>query len=347
MTLLSVPPTTTPPAPPAHRLGLARALRVIAMLLRPPVALVLFLFATLGAVHADPAAAFPAHAGLVALIVGAWFVNATALNDLADEAIDRVNLPRARGRPLVSGVVTRAGLLRFGAGAGAVALAAGFALDGRVGLVVAAGLAANAAYSLPPLRLAARGGVAPLLLPLGYVGLPYLTGAWGAGASLNREDAILLAGMYVTFSGRILLKDFRDVIGDERYGKWTFLVRHGRVPTCLLSAAGWAAGSACILGLAPWRSVLAAAFATYLACALHGLFLLTRSGGWVADQVVVGAIAAVGRAMSVTLLAHYSMLGRHWSAPGRAGVVGALAALFVALYAATLGERDRAVVRPY
>ena len=43
-------------------------------------------------------------------------------------------------------------------------------------LVVVGGLAFTAAYSLRPVRISERGVLAPMLLPLAYVAVPYLLG---------------------------------------------------------------------------------------------------------------------------------------------------------------------------
>jgi hypothetical protein len=91
-----------------------------------------------------------------------------------------------------------------------------------------------------------------------------------------------------------------------------------------------------------------AVFGLYLACALDGLRRLERASGPVAEQVVIGAIAHVGRGMGVTLLAHFSMLTNGWAPPGRAIVTLVIAALFTAVYASTRARRDAAVaIRPY
>jgi len=216
---------------------IARTPRTVLMMVRPPVAFVLLLFAAVGMAQAGrPESVHPLFT-VVALVIAGWFVNATALNDLSDERIDRVNLGNARGRPLVSGHATRSQLLAIGAGAGAVSLAVASAVSWRLGAVVAIGLVFNAAYSLPPIRLAGRGGVAPALLPLGFVVLPFVVGAMSVGHDLRRQDLLLLAGLYVTFVGRIILKDFRDVDGDRLYAKRTFLLTHGPTVTCQVSNA--------------------------------------------------------------------------------------------------------------
>lgn len=88
-------------------------LRLAVMMLRPPVAAVLILSAALGMAPSGRADGQHPLFTTVALIVAGWFINATVLNDLGDEAIDRVNLVNARGRPLVSGVATRRRLLAW------------------------------------------------------------------------------------------------------------------------------------------------------------------------------------------------------------------------------------------
>lgn len=327
---------------------MTRAVRLVVMMVRPPVAVLLLLFAALGMAPAGRANGLHPLFTTVLVIVGAWFIHATVLNDLADEAIDRVNLTAARGRPLVTGQATRSELLALGNVAALVALVVAWAVNWRVGVVVLAGLALNAAYSLRPLRLSHRGAVASLMLPLGYVALPYLVGALSVQPRLGRTDLVLLVGLYVTFIGRILLKDFRDVSGDELFGKRTFLLRHGREATCLASATCWVAGTTTLFALVPARSLLVAVFVVYLACALHGLRSLATTRGHIAEQVTIGAIAQVGRGMAITLLAHFSMLHEGWSAAGRLVMILTLGILFAGTYVVMLDQRERVLaIRPY
>ena len=215
-------------------------------------------------------------------------------------------------------------------------------------MVVAVGLALNVAYSVRPLRICDRGAVASLLLPAGYVALPYLVGVLSVRPSLTGRDLVLLGGLYVTFIGRILLKDFRDVRGDALFGKRTFLLRHGRDRTCQASAACWVAGSVTLVLLFPWRSALVGVVAVLMVCALHGLYRLAAASDPVAEQVIIGAIAQRGRGMGIALLAQLTMAGKGWSPGSAALVLLILGALWVGMYTATLAERDRAVaVRPY
>lgn len=225
-------------------------------MLRPPLFVLFMMFAAIGLAQAGHAEELHPLMTTVLIVVAAWFVSAGALNDLADELIDRVNFPGVGRRPLASGEATRQEVLLLGAAAGFVSLAAGFAVNWRVGTVVAAALALSAAYSLPPLRVSARGGLASFLLPACYVAFPFLVGVFSVQPSLSRDQMILLAGLWMCFIGRILLKDFRDVQGDAQFGKRTFLLRHGRRTTCAVSAICWTAGSASLLLLIPWDSRL-------------------------------------------------------------------------------------------
>jgi 4-hydroxybenzoate polyprenyltransferase len=324
------------------------AARLVLMMIRPPVALVIVLFAAIGVAQAGQGDALHPLFTVVPFILAGWFIHATVVNDLNDEAIDRINLSDARGRPLVSGDATPSQLRALGVTAAAVALVTAFAVNWRVGAIVTAGLALSTAYSRPPLRLCDRGALASLLLPCGYVAVPFLVGLFSVRSAIASRELVLLGGLYLTFIGRILLKDFRDVRGDAMFGKRTFLLRHGAERTCQASAACWAAGSATMLLLFPWRSVIVAAFAVLLACALHGVHRLSTTEGSVPQQVVIGAIAQTGRGMGIVLLAHLTMAGKGWGATAQGLVIVVLGLLYAGMYAATLSERERVLaIRPY
>ncbi|MEJ0073461.1 MAG: UbiA family prenyltransferase [Candidatus Saccharibacteria bacterium] len=162
---------------------------------------------------------------LVALLLAGWYVNGTCINDLADEAIDKINLPKAVGRPLANGNASRRQLTVLASGAALFVVLLSAALDYRLAILSIAMLLLNWLYSMPPVRISYRGVFAPLLLPLGYVLYPYLAAVYVQHIALVRWDFVLLAALYVGFIGRIVLKDFRDVKGDRQYHKRTFIVR--------------------------------------------------------------------------------------------------------------------------
>jgi 4-hydroxybenzoate polyprenyltransferase len=291
-----------------------RRIRLLVLMTRPAVLLLLAMFAAIGQAQAG---AGEERARMVVTLVGVvgFLLYSVAFNDLADEEIDRVNLP---ARPLAAGLTWRAELVVVGCTSGAVALAAAAALGWRPLVVVAGGLALSAAYSLPPVRLAGRGTVASLMLPACYVAVPYLTGLLAVRTTLHRTDVLLLAGLYVAFIGRILLKDFRDLRGDALFGKRTFLVRHGRVRTCRTSGVLLAAGTVLLLAAERFSVGLTAAYLAGLAATLVLLRLLSAQHHPHRDEAVIAAIAILGRGMLLGLLAHLSAAGMSWPHAGDA-----------------------------
>ena len=164
---------------------------------------------------------------LVGLILLAlWYINATTTNDLADEEIDHVNLKGSAERPLVNGAASSKQLkvIMFASALTILALS----LRGGIWLcaVTAVLLGLNWAYSFPPIRISYRGVLAPLMLPLGYVGYPLAVGFVLTNSQFTWQWVLLFAGLYALFVSRVMLKDFRDVAGDKKYGKLTFLLRH-------------------------------------------------------------------------------------------------------------------------
>lgn len=328
---------------------MARTARLAVMMLRPPVAVVVLLFAALGMAQAEHPEEVVPLCTTVLLVLAGWLVNATVLNDLSDEAIDRVNLARSRGRPLVAGVVTRRQLLAFGLVAGGAALVLAALVSRPLAVVVAGGLVFNALYSLRPVRLAERGVVAPLVLPLGLVAVPYLVGVLSVTSAPSRHDLALLPGLYLAFIGRIVLKDFRDAHGDAMFGKWTFLLRHGRRVTCAFSAACWVGGVAALVAALPGLTVgLVMVFTAYVVCALHGLVALARGSDPIGEQVVIGAIAQAGRAVCITALAQITVVHQTWTPLSGTVVVAALGGLFVHSYLTMFAQQGSvAALQPY
>lgn len=165
---------------------------------------------------------------LVILALAFWYIAGTAFNDYADYEIDKINLKGDKQRPLVTGSVNKSELLRIALLSSAisfilVALTNNFILIGLFVLM----LLLNTAYSLPPVQISHRGGLAPLLLPLGYIVLTLTSGFVLSGATLTSTVVVLIGGMYLHFLSRIVLKDHRDVVGDKKMGKKTLVIKYG------------------------------------------------------------------------------------------------------------------------
>jgi 4-hydroxybenzoate polyprenyltransferase len=306
-----------------------REVRLFLLLTRPAVLLLLVLFAAIGATRSG-AATHAVTLAQIYFIVAAFLVFSVAANDLADIAIDRVNLPGDRSRPLAAGTARQRDMVLLLACCATACLAVAATVNAAVLLTTACGLAISAAYSLPPSRLASRGAVASMILPACYVATPFLIGFYAGRPTLSGADAVLLAGLYIGFIGRILLKDFRDVRGDALFGKRTFLVRHGRRATCLLSAATWTAGTALVVSAGP----LDASAVTYAAQALAVLILvamLSRDRGPRRDEIIIATTAILGRGLLLTVVAQSQLAAAQWS-------TSATWAWMLALAAVTAGQ---------
>ena len=276
--------------------------RIAWAMLRPPVLLLLVLYAAGGLGVAGSASAWPLLR--VVLVLLPFLVWSAVVNDLADARIDAVNLPDDARRVLAGGRAHRAQLRAVAAVALLATLAAAASLGPAALAVAAAGLAVGTAYSAGPVRLAERGAVASLTLPALYVAVPYLLAVLAVRGVVRPTDLPFLGALYVGFVGRIVLKDFRDVRGDTLFGKRTFLVRHGRVATCRFSAACWVAASVLALLLSPHRTpttVAGTLLATF--AAVHLLRVLAAGPGHRREEWVVSALAVLGRGTVLVLLA--------------------------------------------
>jgi 4-hydroxybenzoate polyprenyltransferase len=127
----------------------------------------------------------------------------------------------------------------------------------------------------------------------------------------------------VGFIGRIVLKDFRDVRGDVLFGKRTFLVRHGRVPTCRLSAVTWLAGAA-LVATSQGRDggPLAAALVVASAAVVALLRGLAHDVNPRHDELRIAALAVIGRGVLLGLLAQLAMVQRNWPTGAVIAVLG-------------------------
>ncbi|MDR1426156.1 MAG: UbiA family prenyltransferase [Bifidobacteriaceae bacterium] len=185
------------------------------------------------------------------------YVNATAVNDLSDQAADRINLAGEPDRPLASGQASPRQVWVVALTAGAISLGAAAVVSPWATLAAAAMLGLNAIYSLPPVRIAGRGALAQVLLPLEYCAFPAVLTASAVGfqsdglvslpeGTLRHRVVVyglMVAAMYLIFVGRVFLKDIRDEVGDRATGKLTFTVRHGRRTAIVWSAVTTVAGT--------------------------------------------------------------------------------------------------------
>lgn len=322
--------------------ALMRPLRLALLVSRPAVAWLLCLFAAIGMAQAGALDLLTVKTALTFCAVILYVTNAAAINDLFDEAIDRINLWGTRDRLLVSGDASHRQMWAVAAASGLGAPGLGVLISPAAGMVLGGGVLLSAAYSVPPVRLCARGIVASLLLPLFYVATPFLVGALSTGREIGWHGVLLLAGGYAALAGRLLLKDFRDVQGDVLYGKRTFLIRHGRTATCAWSAGLWCVGAALIAVAMP-AAIVVVPVAVSIAGVFWGLQQLGRAPDVRTDQQISMAIGRMGSAIGLTVLAalHFEAV----AAPQltRWAGVAMIAAYFVGGLVCTLTVTRRSV----
>jgi 4-hydroxybenzoate polyprenyltransferase len=279
-----------------------------------------------------------------AVALASSYVAATALNDLADEDIDRVNHPRDAGRPLVEGTASRRDLLVLHVVAAVVALAAAVPLGLAAVVLLVAALAVSQAYSARPVRLSYRVAGAPLALGVAYVVIPYSLGIVAARGDISHAASTLTSALLLFFAARIVLKDFRDRDGDALYGKPTLLLRYGKKTTCAVSLAALVSADAVlVVALEPALALLVQPFVAAIAWMLSAL---SRESDCHAEQVAIGLGARMGNGLFLCVLAWSVLRGSGASVAEACGLAGFLGAAFFPGFAA-LASRPQDVVIGY
>ncbi|MDL2363176.1 MAG: UbiA family prenyltransferase [Patescibacteria group bacterium] len=218
-----------------------------------------------------------------------WYIAGTAFNDYADYEIDRVNLKGDRQRPLVTGTVSRRDLLHYGifatfASLVVIALTTSLVIT----LLYSAMLVLNVAYSLKPFQISRRGGLAPLLLPLGYIVLTISSGMLLTGLNFSVPDVLILAGMYLHFMARIVLKDHRDVRGDAMVGKKTLILKYGNHKVSLLAMVLFIASTALLALVLSRQLLFILPFIALLSSgATYVLLQLSRENRWLYQKPLI------------------------------------------------------------
>ena len=307
--------------------------RLYVVMLRYRVAAMVAVFLLLGAAG-EGELHFGARYLFAALALASSYVSATALNDLADEGIDRINHPRDAGRPLVEGTAARQDLAVLSVLAGGLALVAAVPLGGAGIALIAASLAISQAYSARPLRIAYRVGGAPPTLAVAYVLIPYALGIVAERRSLGDVDLALLVALLLLFSARIVLKDFRDRAGDAQFGKGTLLLRFGKAATCAASGVGLAAADVVLafaVGGGVW--LLLQPFVAGIAWMLLRLW---RADDPADEQIAIGIGARLGNGLLLTTLA--------WLVTGGIAAAAFVTAIFLLSFASLASQPDAVVV---
>jgi 4-hydroxybenzoate polyprenyltransferase len=315
--------------------------RLYLVMLRYRVAAMVALFMLLGAADEGPLEPGFRHL-LAALALASSYVSATALNDLADEEIDRVNHPRDAGRPLVEGWAVRPELSVLHVLAALLALAAAVPLGWSAVGLVATALAVSQAYSARPVRLSYRAAGAPVALGIAYVVVPYALGIVAAEGALRHAASTVTCGLFLLFVARIVLKDFRDRVGDALYGKPTILLRFGKTATCALSAAALLAADVALASAA--ELPLAVLLQPFFAAIAWMLWRVWRAVDERAEQVAIGIGARMGNGLLLTILAWVVVREGGGSAGDASAAAAAVAAAFFFSFASLATRPHEAVI---
>jgi 4-hydroxybenzoate polyprenyltransferase len=276
---------------------------------------------------------------LAAASLSAGYVVATTVNDIADRDVDRINHPRDRGRPLVTGSASERDLWRTNAIAAPIALVTAAMAGGPILGVSAVSLVIGYAYSLRPIRLSYRTWLAPTILSVAYAIVPYALGLLAAGGRVDRLDVLLCAALYALFLARINLKDFRDRAGDAAYGKPTLLLAHGKTVTCAVTGIALVAGCATLVVALGGHPDVLMVVSLFAASILWMLWRLWRTSDPRREQIAIGLGAKMGNGLLAVTLAWLVLQAA--GAPRNMGVlVGAFLALVYGSVVVSLAGRS-------
>lgn len=280
------------------------------------------------------------------LIIALWYIFGSGLNDYVDYEIDKINLPDATDRPLLSGQADKPALLRVSLLAGSFTLPLAFLLSIQHLALVVSLLALSVGYSIPPLAISRRGGLAPLLLPMGYILLPFVLGIMLTTTAIGMWPIpILIASYYFHFISRIILKDYRDTKGDKANGKMTYLLRHGNQSVCLVSAISLTISTLLLMiGLHAFIGVFKFGFVFLLFFGLVTLQQISQANNWTKQKPI---LAAFGRAMTgITALTIITLCNAIWHFSFIAQVVLLIALIGVYVWSAQQANRYSATKKP-
>ena len=182
---------------------------------------------------------------LVILLLHSSF---TVQNDVYDYEIDLAN---KRKSALTKKRVTKAALQRFVWYSVLAALAASAYNQQKLyflGFILLFVFLAWC-YNCPPLFLSRRPVWSILLLALYYASTPFLFGFTLGGNGSGLAVILFCVALSVQRFSVSILKDYKDVAGDKKHGKQTFLLAYGHRAVALLSILGCALGYLGVFGV--------------------------------------------------------------------------------------------------
>jgi 4-hydroxybenzoate polyprenyltransferase len=313
-------------------------------MLRYRIAAMVWMFMLLGAAARGGLEHISSDYLLAAIVLGASYVAATTVNDVADKDIDKVNHPNDRGRPLVTGEARERELYVLHVLAVCLALASAAPLGSTALALAGVSLAVGWIYSLPPFLLSHRSALAPVALGLAYVIVPYALGVLVREDPIGVGDLVFAASLFALFVARITLKDFRDQEGDALYGKPTLLLRFGKGVTCLVSLSALCLGDVLLVSFLRPAPLLALLVQAFVLAAASRIYALWRASEPRAEQIAIGIGARLGNGLLLTVLAWLILSEEGATVAERSGVVIVLASAFALSFLVLVSRPDQAVI---
>lgn len=272
-------------------------------MLRPRTVLMMLLFAAIGDAATKQTSAYDYRLVLIPVLLGCLFIGATTVNDIADEEIDKINLASDKRRPLAVSSAQKKHLRTLNIMAFVVAILIAAAMKPVLVILVLFATGLSYIYSMPPIKISHRGFLAPLLLPINYVLLPFLIGTSLNPGGWDKQVGILLLGLYVSFIGRIILKDFRDIKGDTLYGKRTFLVRYGAKKTCEVAGIAWVLGDLTVSSIfISAESLLVILLQPFVVSIIFTLYRLSDEKQLIRQLTLVNLVGRLGNSVALSIL---------------------------------------------
>jgi 4-hydroxybenzoate polyprenyltransferase len=308
-------------------------MKVLALYLkqsRPMVALVAIIFMVLGGGKHGETQFLSLKFLAAALAILSSYALAASLNDILDKEIDEINLAKEPSRPLVVGDGTKNDLYAVALLAGVVCILLGFLVGWLAGVAMLAILAIDSAYSLKPFVLSRRTHVAPLVLPLVYAVFPFAIGVVASGQYPGVSDVSFMAGFYLLFLSRIILKDFRDRAGDRKFGKLTFLLRYGKKAVLAVSVTALGLGGSLVVASLHASYFVSSLLISYLAVAVWALYRIGLARDIINEMVGIGLFAKAGNAFLLSILAYMILRSSGATQSGQVGALALLALLMMA-----------------
>ena len=165
------------------------------------------------------------------------YFGGTILNDLSDLKSDEINMPF---RPLSTKVIStnQAKFVFIASYISSFLISLYFSFNLFIGTFLF--FLITMLYSVPPFRLVGRGFLGNISLGVVSIFVPAMTGFAVGKNIFTMSEALLFFFVFLTlfFSFFYLIKDFKDLEGDKKSGKKTFVLLYGVNLTIKLSIIG-------------------------------------------------------------------------------------------------------------